>query len=108
LWFRWAALLTWISGAAALEAAGWGFTNAFMLEQGVRVIGVGAWLGSIMLFNVWILIWPSQKKILGIVEASEQEIAKAKTVALMASRTNTFLSIPMIMCMVGQMHGLPL
>ena len=108
LWFRWAALLTWLTGAAALEAAGWGFVNSFTLQSGVEVIGIGAWLGTIMLFNVWVLIWPNQKKILGIVEASDEEIAKAKTVALMASRTNTFLSIPMIMCMVGQMHGLPL
>ena len=61
-----------------------------------------------MLFNVWVLIWPNQKKILGMVEASAEEITKAKFVALMASRTNTMLSIPMLMCMVGQGHGLPL
>lgn len=108
LWFRWAALATWVTGAAALEIAGWGFVNAFALADGVEVIGIGAWMGSFMLFNVWILIWPNQKKILGIVEASGEEIAKAKVVALMASRTNTCLSIPMLMCMVGQMHGLPL
>ena len=60
-----------------------------------------------MLFNVWVLIWPNQKKILGMVEATADEIAKGKFVALMASRTNTFLSIPMLMCMVGQGHGLP-
>ncbi|MGK0298972.1 MAG: putative membrane protein [Gammaproteobacteria bacterium] len=107
LWFRWAALATWVTGAAALEVAGWGFTNAFLLKPGVEVIGLGAWMGTIMLFNVWVLIWPNQKKILGIVTASAEEIASAKVVALMASRTNTFLSIPMLMCMVGQMHGLP-
>ncbi len=107
LWFRWAALVTWITGAIALEVAGWGLVNSFTLAQGVEIIGVGAWLGSIMLFNVWALIWPNQKKILGIVKADEQEIARAKIVALMASRTNTALSIPMLMCMVGQMHGLP-
>ncbi|MFV1973130.1 MAG: urate hydroxylase PuuD, partial [Thiohalobacterales bacterium] len=71
------------------------------------IIGIGAWLGTIMLFNVWVLIWPNQKKILGMVEASADEIAGAKKVALMASRTNTLLSIPMLMCMVGQGHGLP-
>jgi uncharacterized membrane protein len=107
LWFRWAAFATWVTGAAALEVAGWGFTNAFLLEPGVQVIGLGAWMGTIMLFNVWVLIWPNQKKILGIVTASAEEIASAKVVALMASRTNTLLSIPMLMCMVGQMHGLP-
>ena len=104
-WFRWGALLTWLSGAAALEAMEIGLKNAFTLSGNGLVIGIGAWLGTIMLFNVWVLIWPNQKKILGMVEASADEIAKGKMVALMASRTNTFLSIPMIMCMVGQGHG---
>jgi len=109
VWFRWAAVLTWLTGAAALEMGGWGLMNAFLLKPGANVIGIGAWLGTIMLFNVWVLIWPNQKKILGIVKATPEEIAKAKVVALMASRTNTFLSIPMLMCMVGQGHGgLPL
>ena len=107
LWFRWAALLTWLTGAAALEVMGIGIGNAFMLGSGAVIIGTGAWLGTIMLFNVWVLIWPNQKKILGIVEASDEEKAKARVVAAMASRTNTFLSIPMLMCMVGQGHGLP-
>ena len=86
---------------------GIGIGNAFALGSGAVIIGTGAWLGTIMLFNVWVLIWPNQKKILGIVEASDEEKAKAKVVAAMASRTNTFLSIPMLMCMVGQGHGLP-
>lgn len=107
-WFRWGALLTWITGAIALEVSKIGFVNAFLLQEGAAVIGVGAWLGTIMLFNVWVLIWPNQKKILGMVEATDEAKAKAKTVALMASRTNTFLSIPMIMCMVGHGHGFPL
>lgn len=107
LWFRWAALLTWLTGAATLEIMGLGIANTFMLGSGAVIIGVGAWLGTIMLFNVWVLIWPNQKKILGIVPASDEEKAKARVVAAMASRTNTFLSIPMLMCMVGQGHGLP-
>lgn len=106
-WFRWGALMTWLTGAAALEAMGTGLMNAFTLQAGAQVIGLGAWLGTIMLFNVWVLIWPNQKKILGIVEASDEEKAKSKVVALMASRTNTLLSIPMLMCMVGHGHGLP-
>lgn len=108
LWFRWSALVTWLTGAAALETMGVGLANAFMLQEGAAVIGIGAWLGTIMLFNVWVLIWPNQKKILGIVDASADEIAGAKKVALMASRTNTLLSIPMLMCMIGHGHGLPL
>ena len=107
LWFRWSALLTWITGAATLEIMGIGIGNAFMLKTGAVIIGIGAWLGTIMLFNVWVLIWPNQKKILGMVEATPEQIAGAKKVALMASRTNTLLSIPMLMCMTGHMHGLP-
>ena len=106
-YFRWSALLTWLTGAAALEIMGIGLVNAFALQEGARVIGIGAWLGTIMLFNVWVLIWPNQKKILGMVEATDEEKAKGKFTALMASRTNTLLSIPMIMCMVGHGHGLP-
>ena len=107
LWFRWSALLTWLTGAATLEIMGVGIGNAFMLKGDAIVIGIGAWLGTIMLFNVWVLIWPNQKKILGIVDANAEQIAGAKKVALMASRTNTLLSIPMLMCMTGHMHGLP-
>ena len=107
LWFRWSALLTWLTGAATLEIMGVGLGNAFMLKGDAIVIGIGAWLGTIMLFNVWVLIWPNQKKILGIVDASADEIPGAKKVALMASRTNTLLSIPMLMCMTAHGHGLP-
>jgi uncharacterized membrane protein len=107
-WFRWGAVVTWLTGAAALETMGIGILNAFMLAEGAQIIGIGAWLGTIMLFNVWVLIWPNQKKILGLVEANPDEIPGAKKVALMASRTNTLLSIPMLMCMVGHGHnGLP-
>ncbi|WP_423908506.1 urate hydroxylase PuuD [Candidatus Spongiihabitans sp.] len=106
LWFRWSALATWITGALVLAYVG-GFVTHFFATDGITVIGLGAWLGTIMLFNVWVLIWPNQKKILGLVTASAEEITKAKYIALMASRTNTMLSIPMIMCMVGYGHGLP-
>ena len=109
-WFRWGALLTWITGATALHYyLPMTLHDAFMLKGGVMgvTMGIGAWLGTIMLFNVWVLIWPNQKKILGIVKADAQEIAKAKNTALIASRTNTLLSIPMLMCMVGYGHGLP-
>ena len=104
LWFRWGAVATWLTGAAALSYIG-GFTTHFFATNGITAIGVGAWLGTIMLFNVWVLIWPNQKKILGMVSASDEEIAKAKNVALLASRTNTALSVPMLMCMVAFGHG---
>ena len=110
-WFRWGALVTWLTGAAFLLHKGQ-FANAFMLglntdpvNQYAMTIGVGAWLGTIMLFNVWVLIWPNQKKVLGIVEAGADEIAKAKNTAFLASRSNTLMSIPMVMSMVGAGHG---
>jgi uncharacterized membrane protein len=105
LWFRWAAVVTWVTGVGALEGLG-GAMSAFTFSAGMEVIGLGAWLGTIMLFNVWVLIWPNQQKILGMKEATADEIAKAKFIALMASRTNTVLSIPMLLCMIGFGHGL--
>jgi uncharacterized membrane protein len=111
LWFRWGAVFTWLTGAAFLLHRGM-LDDAFalgMLTETTNVyaftIGIGAWLGSIMLFNVWVLIWPNQKKVLGLVEASADEIAKAKNIALLASRSNTLMSIPLIMSMVGAGHG---
>ncbi len=105
LWFRWGAVATWLTGAAALEFIGVGFVKAFTLQSGGAVIGMGAWLGTIMLFNVWVLIWPNQKKVLGMVEATDEEKAKAKRVAFLASRTNTLLSIPMLLFMTAHGHG---
>ena len=113
LWFRWTALFTWLTGAAfLLHSAKGSLAGAFMLGMGGdavhaynMTIGIGAWLGTIMLFNVWVLIWPNQKKVLGMVEASADEIAKAKKIAFIASRTNTLMSIPLIMSMVGAGHG---
>lgn len=111
LWFRWAALATWITGALALEAMhtaqGSGVVAAFTFQEGYRIIGMGAWLGTIMLFNVWVLIWPNQKKVLGIAQATDEQKAKAGFIALMASRTNTLLSVPMILGMTSHMHGFP-
>ena len=111
-WFRWAALATWITGAGALEnihgGEGSGVVAAFTFAEGYAFIGLGAWLGTIMLFNVWVIIWPNQKKILGLndVASSPEEIAQAKVYALMASRINTALSFPMLLSMVGFGHGL--
>jgi uncharacterized membrane protein len=108
-WFRWASLATWIAGAWLL---GDNFVNAFSLGHGGAdqygfVIGIGAWLGTIMLFNVWGVIWPNQKKILGIKPATDEEKAKARRVAMIASRVNFALSVPMLLCMGSASHGLP-
>ena len=114
LWFRWSALVTWLMGAWLLSQTHGRFVSAFTLSlldhptsRPNLIIGIGAWLGTIMLFNVWGLIWPNQKKILGIVPATDEQKANARKVALYASRTNFLLSIPMLMCMIGPMHGLP-
>jgi len=98
LWFRWAALATWIAGAALLGSS---FTDTFLLSDGYEAIGIGSWMGTIMLFNVWGLIWPNQQKILGMKKATDEEKVKARRVALLASRTNTALSIPMLLLMTN-------
>ena len=98
LWFRWAAVATWLMGAALL---GPHFGAAFGLQAGFTGIGIGAWLGSIMLFNVWVLIWPNQQKILGLVSATDDEKVKARRIAFLASRTNMMLSIPMLFFMAN-------
>ena len=110
-WFRWAAVITWIAGAWLL---GKKFVPAFTFglsgggpDLSLVTIGIGVWLGTIMLINVWGPIWQNQKKILGIKPATDEEKAKARKVALYASRTNFVLSIPMLMCMAGTTHHLP-
>ena len=110
-WFRWAALVTWLAGAWLLEK---NFVPAFTLGATVEggstyhlVIGIGAWLGTIMLLNVWGIIWPNQKKVLGIKPATDEEKAKARKTALYASRTNFILSFPMLLCMGAATHSLP-
>jgi uncharacterized membrane protein len=96
-WFRWAAVLTWVMGAFILSER---FLDAFLFRERAYIpIGIGAWLGTIMLFNVWVLIWPNQKKILGMVPATDAEKNKARRVAFLASRTNVVLSIPMLFFM---------
>lgn len=103
-WFRWGALFTWIFGAALLMNQH-RFGSAFALQGQDAIIGMGAWLGTIMLFNVWGIIWPNQKKVLGLKDATADEKKAAGRVALMASRTNTMLSIPMLFFMASSGHA---
>jgi uncharacterized membrane protein len=112
LWFRWAAVSTWLTGFIYVTV-GYGsdyttsIVRVFMLRPGFWTIGVGAWLGTIMLINVWVFIWPNQKKILGLVRATDDEKAAARKIAGRTSRINFILSLPLLMCMGGQAHGLP-
>jgi uncharacterized membrane protein len=103
-WFRWAALATVVTGLLLAWMLGY-IATALSLQRPQTAIGIGMWLGLIMAFNVWFIIWPNQKKALGIVTVTPEEKAKAARVAMLASRTNTMLSIPMLFCMVAQQNG---
>jgi len=103
-WFRWAALATIVTGFIVAYLNGY-IHAAMALGIGSgggknTVIGIGMWLGLIMAFNVWVIIWPNQKKVLGIVESPPEEKARSAKKALIASRTNTLLSLPMLLTMV--------
>ena len=104
-WFRWAAIATLITGLILGHLNGY-IHEAMTLGIGsgggkYTAIGIGMWLGLIMAFNVWFIIWPNQKKVLGIVEASAEEKPAAAKKALIASRTNVLLSLPMLLSMVA-------
>ena len=102
-WFRYSALLTVITGLIVAWLNGYGH-NALMLGEGYQAIGIGMWLAIIMAINVWFIIWPNQKRALGIVEAEQEVKAKSAKVAMLTSRTNTLLSVPMLYLMVAQQN----
>ena len=107
-WFRWAALATWVMGVILAYSRGY-LLEAFSLglaggytpgaDMGFTFIGTGMWLATVMFFNVWVFIWPNQKIALGIKEADADAKAKAAKTAMLFSRTNTLLSIPMLATM---------
>jgi uncharacterized membrane protein len=104
-WFRWAALATVLLGLLTGELKQGGYTGrALTLSEGYTTIGIGMWLGIIMAANVWFVIWPNQKRALGIVDADADVKARSATTAMMASRINLILSIPMLYCMVLYAH----
>ena len=103
-WFRWAAASTVVTGLLLAWMLGF-VAQALTLTPGARPIGIGMWLGLIMAFNVWFIIWPNQKKVLGIVTVDATAKAAAAKMAGMTSRINTMLSIPMLYCMAAQSHG---
>jgi uncharacterized membrane protein len=103
-WFRWSAMATLVLGLILALMNGY-LVQALTLQKPFTSIGLGAWLGTIMWFNVWFVIWPNQKKALGIVQVSAEEKAAAAKRAGTTSRINTMLSIPMLYFMVAQSHG---
>ncbi len=103
-WFRWAAVATVLTGLLLAQAQGI-LGAALGLGRGVQAIGLGMWLGLAMAANVWFVIWPSQKKVLGMVPADPAVRAAAAIRAAQASRINLLLSVPMLYCMVAQQNG---
>ena len=103
-WFRWAALATVVTGLLLATMNGY-IAQALSFQRPVTAIGIGMWLGLIMAVNVWFIIWPNQKKALGLVEVTAEEKPKAARLAMLTSRANTMLSIPMLFCMVAQQNG---
>lgn len=103
-WFRWAALATVVTGLllALMNAY---LLPALSLQKPFTAIGIGMWLALVMAFNVWFIIWPNQKKALGIVTVTPEEKAKAARLAMLTSRANTMLSVPMLFCMVAQQNA---
>src|SRR5690349_7451584 len=99
-YFRWGAAFTVLTGLLLAWSYG-ELVEALTFQPGARLIGIGMWLALIMAFNVWVIIWPNQKKVLGIVQADDAAKAKAASTAGMASRLNTLLSIPMLLCMTN-------
>jgi len=108
-WFRWGAMSTIVTGLILAEMNGY-LMNAIRLGIGdhnanLSAIGVGMWLGTIMWFNVWFIIWPNQKKNMGLVPVTDDEKKAAARKAGLTSRVNTLLSIPMLYCMLSASHG---
>ena len=106
-WFRWGAMATIITGLILAHLNGYlvdaitiGASEGFAVPKNT-MIGIGMWLGTIMFINVWFVIWPNQKKALGIVEADADTKAKSARTAMLFSRTNTLLSVPMLFAMVS-------
>ncbi|AEG49334.1 hypothetical protein Sphch_1646 [Sphingobium chlorophenolicum L-1] len=99
-YFRWAAAFTVLTGLIVAWLAGY-IHQALLVQTPYTLIGIGMWLALIMAFNVWFVIWPNQKKALGIVPAEDDVKAKAATTAMMFSRINTLLSLAMLYCMVN-------
>ncbi|CAM3600808.1 urate hydroxylase PuuD [Polynucleobacter brandtiae] len=103
-WFRWAALFTVLSGLILAVLNGYAH-QAFTLQAPFRAIGLGMWIALVMAFNVWFIIWPNQKRALGMVVVEPEVKAKSARVAMLTSRLNTLLSIPMLFLMIVQSHN---
>ncbi len=103
-WFRWGAAATVLTGLILGGMNGY-LAQALSLQRPFTAIGLGMWFGLVMAFNVWFIIWPAQKKALGMVTVGAEEKAAAARKAMLTSRLNTLLSIPLLYFMVAQQNG---
>ena len=103
-WFRYAALLTVITGLVIALLNNY-LAEALTFQPGFQLIGIGMWMALVMAFNVWFVIWPNQKRALGLIDWPADQRPAAARVAMLASRVNVILSIPMLFCMVAQQNG---
>ncbi len=102
--FRYASLAVWASGVIMLWIRG-EVLDAYMLSGPARWIGVGVWSGTIMIFNLWFILWPHQKKVLGFIEATNSERLRCTRITFLSSRTNSFLSLATLFFMVAGAHA---
>lgn len=105
--FRFASVASWLTGVAILWRRSW-LVDAVTLASYHAVIGMGAWIGTIMMLNVWLVLWPHQKKVLGFVPATLEERVRCSRVTFLSARVNTMLSIPLLFFMTASQHALSL
>ena len=102
--FRWASVVAWCAGVLMLWQRGW-LAGALTLDGALAPIGLGTWIGTFMMLNVWFVLWPHQQKVLGLVPASVDERLRCSRITHLSSRTNTMLSIPLLFFMAASSHG---
>ena len=102
--FRWASVVAWSAGLLMLWQRGW-LAGALTLDGALAPIGLGTWIGTLMMLNVWFVLWPHQQKVLGLVPANVDERLRCSRITHLSSRTNTMLSIPLLFFMAASSHG---
>jgi uncharacterized membrane protein len=102
--FRWASVVAWSAGLLMLWQRGW-LAGALTLDGALAPIGLGTWIGTLMMLNVWFVLWPHQQKVLGLVPANVEERLRCSRITHLSSRTNTMLSIPLLFLMAASSHG---
>ncbi|MBC7860144.1 MAG: urate hydroxylase PuuD [Burkholderiaceae bacterium] len=102
--FRWASVVAWSAGMLMLWRHGW-LPGALGLQGGLAPIGVGVYIGTLMMANLWLVLWPHQQKVLGLKPAGIEERLRCSRITHLSSRTNTMLSVPLLFFMAAGSHG---